>query len=230
MKKYFLLGIVVLMNTLCIMAQDIIFRSSTDSIQAQVLTVGISEITYRKWNNLEGPIYSIFIDDIAAIRYANGTYDFFTTRSPQQTIVKNYNQKSSIMLTRSGNKYIYGNKIMNKTEMLDWLYSQNCSIAYEQFLDGRNLAAGGWIMMALGLGLDLGGTIMYFAGIQVGGSVLMGLGGALEIACIPTIAVGYSKMHQTVEVYNATCNKSTQTKPYWSLQASNNGIGIAYNF
>lgn len=228
MRKYLVIGIIIL-NTMCLMAQDVIFRSSTDSIQAQVLTIGTTEITYRKWSNLNGPIYSMSINEIVAIRYANGTYDFFSNKSvetPEQT-----RQNNSILLTRSGNTYIYGNQVMDKKGTLEWLYTRNCSAAYEKFLSGFQTANVGWIMMCIGLTMDIAGTIVIAKTVNsTAGGVLMGLGGAFEIACIPTIAVGYSKMHQTVDVYNATCRATAQVKPYWAIQASNNGLGIAYNF
>lgn len=229
MKKLLSLGIVVLLNTMCVFAQDVIFRSSTDSIQAQVLTIGTTEITYRKWSNLEGPIYSISINEVAAVRYANGTYDFFSNKSA--VTPENFQQSSSIMLTRSGNTYIYGNQVMNMQAMLAWLKDQNCPVAYEQFSSGLHTSNVGWFMLAIGAGVDLAGCIILARnGNRVAGGVLVGVGSALEIACIPTIIVGYSKMHQTVDVYNATCGATAQVKPYWALQVSNNGLGIAYNF
>lgn len=49
------------------------------------------------------------------------------------------------------------------------------------------------------------------------------------VASIPTISVGYAKMHNSVDVYNVACT-TAQVRPYWSIQTSNNGIGLAYNF
>ncbi len=211
------------------MAQDLIFRSSTDSIQAQVLTINTTEITYRKWNNLEGPVYTISINEVAAIRYANGTYDFFTNKSVSTP--ETPKQNNSIMLVRSGNTYYYGSNRMDIDATLKWLKEQNCPAAYEQFNTGLRTSKAGWGMLGSGLLLDTFGAIVYLlSGSEIVGGLLMGFGGALEIACIPTLVVGYSKMHNTVDVYNATCGKTAQVKPYWSIQASNNGIGLAYNF
>lgn len=229
MRKHLVMGIIILFNTMCIMAQDVIFRSSSDTIQAQVLTVGTAEISYRKWSNLEGPVYSISINEVVAIRYANGTYDFFSNKN--EVTPEHSEQNNSIMLTRSGNTYIYGNQVMNKQGTLEWLKNQNCPVAYEQFSSGLHTANVGWFMLAVGLGVDLAGTIVLARnGNRVAGGVLVGVGCALEIACIPTIIVGYSKMHQTVDVYNATCSATAQAKPYWAIQVSNSGLGIAYKF
>ena len=231
MKKLFLLMSVIVLNMICAQAQDVIFRSSSDSIQVRVLTVGTTEITYRKWNNQEGPIYSIPVNEIAAIRYANGSYDFFTNKDTGAAHAQPSSSSSS-MLTRVGNTYYYNDAVMNKQATLEWLSTQDCPTAYSQFLSGMKTASAGWALMGVGLGLDLIGTIITLRakGATAVGGVLIGIGGALEIACIPTIAVGYSKMHQTVNVYNVSCRNIAEVKPYWSLQASNNGLGIAYNF
>ena len=229
--KRIVIMLFVVVSTLFATAQDVIFLGANDSIVAKVLSVGTSEITYKKWSNLEGPDYSISINQIAAIRYANGTYDFFNknnTNSPQETSPS----ANKMQLTRSGNTYYYGNQVMNKQATLDWLSTQNCPDAYNQFKSGLKIANAGWVCMGLGLGLDLISAIMAASGRSTRG-IVVGLGvigGALEIACIPTIAVGYSKMHQTVNVYNVSCRTTAQVKTYWSLQTSNNGVGLAYNF
>lgn len=52
---------------------------------------------------------------------------------------------------------------------------------------------------------------------------------ALEIASVPLLAVGYRRMHTSLEVYNVACT-TAQVKPYWTIQASDNGLGLALNF
>lgn len=228
--KRFIFTLLTATATLFASAQDVIFKSENDSIVAKVISVGTSEITYQKWSNLQGPIYSMSINQIAAIRYANGTYDFFNTKPV--SVVANLNNIPS--LTRSGNTYIYGDLVMNKSAYENWLKEQNCQAAYKQFLSGRSLAGGGWFMLVLGLGLDLGSAIMIVTNksnnINPAAIALGVVGGGFEIACIPTLIVGYSKMHRSVDIYNASCKTTASAKPYWAIQASNNGLGIAYNF
>lgn len=71
------------MGLLCCMsvkvhAQDVIHRINETTIKAKILSVGEESITYIKWNNLEGPSYSIGIDQIKYIIYQNGTTDYLT--------------------------------------------------------------------------------------------------------------------------------------------------------
>ena len=226
MKRLFI-TLFAVSATFLVMAQDVIFLGASDSIEAKVVSVGTNEITYHKWTNLQGPIYSMPINKIAAIRYENGTYDFFNN----ETLPIEQNITYAQSLIRSGNTYMYGDLIMNKGAFEDWLIEQNCPAAYEQFHRGQKLSNGGWFMMTVGLALDLGGTIILCkSDNKTVGGVLIGIGGAFEIACIPTIAVGYSKMHKSVDIYNASCKSTTFARPYWAVQASSNGIGFAYHF
>lgn len=216
-------------------AQDVIFRSNTDSIVAKVLTVSSSEVTYQKWSHLDGPIYSVGTNEIAAIRYANGSYDFFNNKQVAASAEPTTSKPS---LMRSGNTYYYKDSAMNKVQMLNWLETQNCPTAYEQFKTGYNSSRGGWLCLGLGVGLDLiGGIIVGITSsrkevdtARKAGVALVCVGSALEIICIPVLCVSYHKMHAAVDVYNISCNKTASIRPYWAVQTSAEGIGLAYHF
>lgn len=60
-------------------AQDVIVKTDNSTIVAKIIEVGTNEIQYKKWTNLEGPIYAISIKDITQINYQNGDVDKFTT-------------------------------------------------------------------------------------------------------------------------------------------------------
>lgn len=145
----------------------------------------------------------------------------------------------SPQLVRSGNTYYYGShEVMNKRQMLDWYAQHNCQAAYDEFAKGYKTAKAGWALLGIGLGLDVGSivsSVLYITNPTnlTYRNVTLGLAlGALafEIACIPTIAVGYSKMHSSVDVYNVTCSSTAHVRPSWTLQASSNGLGLAMKF
>jgi uncharacterized protein (TIGR02145 family) len=60
-------------------AQDVIVLKNGDEIQAKVNVVGVEAVTYKKWDNLNGPDYNQLKSGIFMIKYANGTKDVFTT-------------------------------------------------------------------------------------------------------------------------------------------------------
>lgn len=56
-------------------AQDLILKKNADEIQAKVLKVSDTQIEYKKWDNLDGPIYTIPSSEVFIIKYQNGTKD-----------------------------------------------------------------------------------------------------------------------------------------------------------
>ena len=76
MKKLFIL-IATVMMAAGVVAQDVIYRSSNDSINAKVLTVNNTEVTYKLAGYEDGPLFTAKTEDIVAIRYANGMNQYF---------------------------------------------------------------------------------------------------------------------------------------------------------
>lgn len=78
MKKSTLF-ILLTIITFKLFAQDTIVLRDATEIVAKVVNIGVSEITYKKWNNLDGPTYQIQKENIFYIKYANGEKDVFTS-------------------------------------------------------------------------------------------------------------------------------------------------------
>jgi len=66
-------------------SQDIIFLKNGDEIKATVSKIDIEIIKYKKFDNPEGPAYSLKKSEVFMIKYANGTKDVFNT--PTETPV-----------------------------------------------------------------------------------------------------------------------------------------------
>lgn len=257
-------------SALC--AQDIIYKASGDSILAKVETIGEENITYRRYDNPAGPVYTIAIQNVMSIRYANGVVEKMSSSTqtiagvkgsgvvravPQEksnvtyTVSVNKNDPATQndyqkVLTRSGNTYFYNGNAMNKKEYIEFLQPR-CQSAWAKANSGYKTATAGWALLGVGVGLDLAGIIgvlacstktvndayngTYNESNLTGVSAFVAcyyVGAVCEIACIPTLIVGYTKMHNSVDVYNVSC--TAQARPYWSVQAGQNGIGLALNF
>jgi hypothetical protein len=63
------------------MSQDTIFLTQQRQYIVKVIEVEDQKVKYRKFENLEGPIYSVNKNEIVAIRYQNGTVDTFNSSS-----------------------------------------------------------------------------------------------------------------------------------------------------
>ncbi len=58
-------------------AQDLLTRRTGEEIQVKVLEITPAEIKYRRTDNPDGPLISVWRTDVFMIRYANGTKDVY---------------------------------------------------------------------------------------------------------------------------------------------------------
>lgn len=160
-----------------------------------------------------------------------------------------------IILQRARKTYFYGNEIMQRKEMLNWYAQHNCRAAYEQFRSGYKLVNAGWWCLgaglfctATGIGCTIAGSVitasnskassssssssthtlspLYFVGVGV-----IFAGGILETASIPCLLLGYVRMHQSVNTFNTYQSVySRNPQPYWAIQSSRAGLGLAFHF
>lgn len=91
MKKLVLfLALAIFGVTMCF-AQDVITKQNGDDIQAKVIEIGSTEVKYKKFDNQDGPIYSIPTSEILMIRYENGSNEVFNTaKAPATTSTTAY--------------------------------------------------------------------------------------------------------------------------------------------
>lgn len=87
--KRFLLSLIALVITSVCFAQDIIVQKNGSTIQAKVVKVTQTEVEYKKFNNQNGPTYTISTRDLQCINYQNGTKDTFVSPSYNPSIVTN---------------------------------------------------------------------------------------------------------------------------------------------
>lgn len=58
-------------------AQDLITRQTGEIIQAKVVEVNATDVKYKKFDNLEGPDYSVRKSEVKHVEYQNGTLEKF---------------------------------------------------------------------------------------------------------------------------------------------------------
>lgn len=69
-------------------AQDIITKKDGTDIKAKVLEVNENEVKYRRYDYLDGPIFTMLKSDILIVRYENGTNDVFNGKGKSVPVVK----------------------------------------------------------------------------------------------------------------------------------------------
>lgn len=221
MKK-FILSLVAICVATVLFAQDVIVTIDGQQISAKILEISSSEIKYLDFNNQDGPVYVLSIQEILSVQLANGdvkSYERKTAPIVVETTTTTKQSNNTSYLIRTGNRYHY-NGIEMRGDVYANFLKNNCTEAYTKYQKGRTVSTVGWILLGVGVGLDLG--FAWWAPY----TGYIGL--ACEIACIPTLIVGYGQMHSSAEIFNVSCGRSSMAS--WSVTASGNGIGVALNF
>lgn len=75
MRNY--LTLFLLMFSSILFAHDVIVKKDGSTILSKVYEIGKKEIKYKKFSNLNGPLYNISIKEVFSVNYENGEKDLF---------------------------------------------------------------------------------------------------------------------------------------------------------
>jgi hypothetical protein len=84
MKKITFLLFTILTASFCF-SQDVITKSDGEEVKAKVLEVTQAEIKYKKFDNPNGPTFTILKKEVFMIRYENGSKDVFNSEKESKT-------------------------------------------------------------------------------------------------------------------------------------------------
>lgn len=106
-------------------AQDVIVMKDGSTILAKVLKITKTEVTYKKYNNLQGPEYTMSISDIVSINYENGTKEDFNPVVSQTEVQSSTDifttdvKTSDLELLKAYNQSIYSE--IKKRKQIGWI-------------------------------------------------------------------------------------------------------------
>ena len=83
MKQILFTLLITIFSLTSYYSQDIITTKASEDIKAKVLEVTTSEVKYKKFDNQDGPTFSLLKSEILMIRYENGSKDVFTESQNQ---------------------------------------------------------------------------------------------------------------------------------------------------
>ena len=212
MKKIIMLCVAIIATTM-LFAQDVIVTTDSKKIEAKIVEVSSTQVKYLEFNMLEGPIFVLSTDEISSIIFSNGQVKAYEQNLPKSVVV----QEDYVF--RTGNKYFYNGKQMNHENYMSFL-KNNCREAYNKYHHGYSVATAGWVLLGVGVGLEVF--------VMAGAPYVWIPSLACELACIPTLIVGYTQMHRSSDLFNSMC--VGKNRAYWSVTASQNGVGLALNF
>lgn len=194
-------------------AQDVIVKKDQSTIMSKVLEITSMEIKYKKWNNQDGPTYSIERSEVLSINYENGEVEQFseTTDHPQTVIAPQYQQPNNQLICDGADLYL-NNRLLSNDEIRRLLDSQS----YQQYLKGRRQMQSGSRLMVggltLGLTCGLVGILLnhlLYQDNSVPGRVVLttvwvcgGLGTGMFFTGTPINICGNHKIKKVVKTYN----------------------------
>lgn len=220
MKTIFLLLVLfgISTSTLC---QDIIFNKQHEKIEANVIEVTPDLIKYKRFDNPQGPVYTIMKSDVVRIEYKNGTTDEFSNRGNRQDL----NEPLSY---RNG---FWGLVILQGQQKLS---SQNIKELYKTDKEALSLYNSGKSMNTVGLVIGIPSSLVFgweLGNVLAGGDVntaAMILGGTGFVTSIIIGAVGDSKIKKSIQIYNSNNERSVGHSLNFGL--TNIGVGLCFKF
>lgn len=202
-------------------AQDVIFKIDNTTIQCKVLKISNTEIEYKKWSNLDGPIHVINISDISNIKYQNGEVDEFNQQSDYILL-----DTISGVLSRSGSNLLLNGRLLSDSEVLNLLGEQG----YDTYINAKKQ-------------LNVGDVSTFFFAVSLVGDVV-GIYGMINgkdsdavvrfalVFCVSFIAtniftplmctfngIGHGRMKWLVDDFNKKHNKSLTISAVPSLMS-----------
>ena len=135
-------------------------------------------------------------------------------------------------IQKSGSQYYTDWRPISKYEMENLL--RNNPAAYAAYEDAIGIRTVGWTLFTCGLTLDLASAIYLGAVGDLSSSSFMLAcaitGGLCEIACIPTLCVGYSKGKKAIAAYNTYAAQQSRARLELKVKAAPGGFGLALAF
>ena len=164
-KRVCILGFAMLLSVAGALAQDIIMLRTGDDIEALVQEIGTDEVKYKKFDNPNGPNYTLKKPEIFMIRYENGAKDVFTKQETDQgnqgNVVKQQNttqgqpvvqQNSQSDIEDLKNEFY---RIGNNDRAMSRFLAKHDPILYKRFASACSKSRGGKIVLYGGIGMTL---------------------------------------------------------------------------
>lgn len=170
-------------------AQDVIVKKDQSTVMSKVLEITSTEIKYKKWNNQDGPTYSIDRSEVLSINYENGEVERFSgnaTSQPSTSHDVTQPQRKGVMEC-SGNRLLLNGRVLSHEEVLYLVGEQD----YQLYIKGKNLNTVGTVLSTIG-GIVAGSGLGAMLGL-IGNTSAMGIAGIIGLSglaiAIPGVAL-----------------------------------------
>lgn len=93
------------------LSQDLITLKNGEDIKAKILKIGLNEVEYKRFDNLDGPLIVVAKSDILIIRYENGEKEIFqkeNLRGSENKTLNFDNRDWTLQAQQDAQKYYRG--------------------------------------------------------------------------------------------------------------------------
>lgn len=222
------LGCVFALNTY---AQDTLILKNRKEILSKVVEITNSQVSYKSWSNIDGPIYKINKKDLSIIKYQNGSKEIFEENfsNLQNASIPN-NNLSKIETETSfwrGRTYWQENKMLTSKELEAILRGANKDV--EQSLQKYKFNSGmGKGFIILGGGLAISSLLLQDKAETSDNLLLMGAG--FGVTGFILMAIGNKRIKTAVSLYNQSLKQASLNNFDLKFGLSQNGIGLSLTF
>ena len=223
-------------------AQDVIILRDGEDIQALVQEIGTDAVKYKKFDNPDGPTYTLKKSEIFMIRYVNGSKDVFKDEAPAPPTNQTNVQSQSNNQPDSPIDYNTFLQLRKDDDKMEEFLKTNDRYLYEQFHRGASLRRSGGGLLATGLIFTVAGIVFEVAGssnnsadnsntVIVVGGVALAVGQIFIITSIPVSATGGGLKRRATDSYEEKYfNHRTTFHPSLNFGIIGNGVGLALKF
>lgn len=188
-------------------AQDVIVMKDQSTVMTKVLEITSTEIKYKKWNNQDGPTYSVLRSEVASINYENGEVERFLDNPISQQnnyqedfrqTIKGYMDIEGVTLKVNGHKLSDEEvrRLVGEQDYQLYLSGKRQSNVGDVFLIVSGVVLGGGLGALLGSISKRDTDLLTFSLITTMSGVVISIPGwALS-------TVGSNKLKQVAENYN----------------------------
>lgn len=195
------------------MAQDVIVMKDQSTIMSKVLEITSTEIKYKKWDNQDGPLYSVSRSEVVSINFENGEVEIFneTTNSrpntyPQQTQNNPKGYMEALVSFPAAMKL--NGKRLTDEELRGLIDEQG----YQLYLKGKRKSNAGEVVGIIGLVPFIGATSFLLSytsfkpenrpSVLKASLITLGIGTALLVPGLVLSISGGSDLRKVAETYN----------------------------
>ena len=232
MKTVFAWSVLFFISVQLLYTQDTITLRNRNIIESKIIEISNENIRYVKYNNQEGPVYVLPVNEVRTITFQNGEIINYSTETIA-SLDSLYNggvfstQKKKLFLDGKG--YAWENYARLTKE-----YDQT---AYNMYIRGKHLRTTGAVLRGIGIPLLAFGVatvVAYGTADETDDSFILpiaiglGVGGSLYIASIPLMKSGNRRLAESVDFFN---KKQTQNNNLTlNIGTTQNGFGLVISF